>query len=219
MVPNAKGVTVKIIGVAAQKGGAGKSTIAAHLSILADRDASPALLIDCDPQGSLVLWHRLRKADTPLLAKGDIARLPEILKAAESDNVKWCIVDTAPHAQGAIATIMRHADLTIIPTRPAIFDLGAIETTIEQARSVKAHALVVLNAVPPRRGFSRPALESEARDVLRGFNATVWEGVLSHRANYGHALAGGQSVDELEPGGAAAQEIGSLWKTLLERLV
>ena len=64
-----------VIGIAAQKGGAGKSTLATHLAIHADRDQSPALLVDMDPQGSLVLWHRLRQADTPVLVKADVRTL------------------------------------------------------------------------------------------------------------------------------------------------
>lgn len=209
---------MKVIGVAAQKGGSGKSTLAAHLSVLADREASPALLVDCDPQGSLSLWHRLRSSETPLLAKSDLARLPEILAAARDEKVSWCIVDTAPHAQGAIGAIMKLADLTIIPTRPAVFDLGAIETTLAQAQAAKARSLVVLNAVPPRRMFGRPTIEVEARQVLAGFGATVWDGVISHRANFAHALAGGQAVDEMEPGGSAAQEIGALWSAIKKEL-
>ncbi|WP_279483949.1 AAA family ATPase [Aureimonas sp. SK2] len=207
-----------IIGIAAQKGGAGKSTIAAHLAILADRDASPALLVDTDPQGSLVLWHRLRSAETPILAKAEAKTLPEILEAAKDHKVKWCIVDSAPHAASAISAVMKVADLVLIPSRPSAFDLGAIEPTLRQAEAMRARSLVVLNAVPPRRGFGRTTVEMEARAVLDSYSARVWSGSITQRAAFSSAISGGMSVDELEPGGAAAQEIGALWTTIKDEL-
>lgn len=203
-----------VIAVAAQKGGSGKSTLAAHLAIHADRDASPALLIDMDPQGSLALWHRLREAETPILAKADLRTLADVLDAAKGHNVKWCIVDSAPHAQADIAAVMKAADLTLIPSRPAAFDLGAIEPTLRQAEAMRARALVVLNAVPPRRGFGRTTAETEARAVLQSYGATMWDRVITQRAAFSNAIAGGLSVDEMEPGGAAALEIAALWETV-----
>lgn len=207
-----------VIGIAAQKGGSGKSTLAAHLAIHADRDATPALLVDMDPQGSLVLWHRLRQAETPILARADIRTIGEVLEAARSHNVKWCIVDSAPHAQSDIAAVMKAADLTLIPSRPAAFDLGAIEPTLRQAEAMRAKAMVVLNAVPPRRGFGKTTAEIEARAVLDSYGATIWDRSLTQRAAFSSAIAGGLSVDELEPGGAAAQEIGALWQAVKSEL-
>lgn len=207
-----------VIGIAAQKGGAGKSTLAAHLAIHADRDASPALLVDMDPQGSLSLWHRLRSAETPILAKADMRTLAEVLEAAKEHKVKWCIVDSAPHAESAIAAVMKAADIVIIPSRPATFDLGAIEPTLRQAEAMRANTMVVLNAVPPRRGFGRSTIESEARAVLESYGARVWDRVITQRAAFSSAIAGGMSVDELEPGGAAAQEIGALWQSVKKEL-
>src|SRR5579862_4904544 len=46
-----------VIAVASQKGGSGKTTIAAHLAVRADAvDHGPVVLIDTDPQGSLAAW-------------------------------------------------------------------------------------------------------------------------------------------------------------------
>lgn len=207
-----------VIGIAAQKGGAGKSTLAAHLAIHADRDSSPALLVDTDPQGSLALWHKLRQAETPILAKTDVAGLPEVLQAARDHNVKWCIVDSAPHAASAIAAVMKAADLIIIPSRPATFDLGAIEPTLRQAEAMQSRSMVVLNAVPPRRSFGRTSVENEARAVLDSYGARVWDKVITHRIAYSSAIAGGMAVDELEPGGAASGEIAALWATVKHEL-
>jgi MinD superfamily P-loop ATPase len=61
---------------------------------------------------------RLRAADTPVLAKADLRTLAKVLEAAKEHKVKWCIVDSAPHAESAIAAVMKAADIVIIPVAP-----------------------------------------------------------------------------------------------------
>ena len=66
----------RVIVVACQKGGAGKTTVAAHLAVQACRAGhGPAVLVDTDPQGSLGEWRSARKGDAPALATADLADL------------------------------------------------------------------------------------------------------------------------------------------------
>ncbi len=45
---------MRILTIASQKGGAGKTTLAAHLAVEAERaGAGPVAVVDTDPQGSL----------------------------------------------------------------------------------------------------------------------------------------------------------------------
>ena len=55
---------MKTIVIASQKGGSGKTMLAAHLAVEAER-AGDTWLIDTDRQATLSLWHERRKADTP----------------------------------------------------------------------------------------------------------------------------------------------------------
>src|SRR6266496_3144369 len=65
-----------VIVVACQKGGSGKTTIAAHLAVQAGRvGQGPAILVDTDPQGSLGEWRSARKDDAPALATAKLADL------------------------------------------------------------------------------------------------------------------------------------------------
>jgi chromosome partitioning protein len=49
--------SMRIIVVASQKGGSGKTTISGHLAVEAERNGhGPVAVIDTDPQGSLAHW-------------------------------------------------------------------------------------------------------------------------------------------------------------------
>ena len=47
---------MKIISVVSQKGGAGKTTIATNLAVLAERAGHPTVLLDLDPQATAAKW-------------------------------------------------------------------------------------------------------------------------------------------------------------------
>jgi chromosome partitioning protein len=205
---------MKVIALASRKGGSGKSSIAVHLSVLADREAPPALLVDLDPQGSATFWHSIRQAETPLLIAGKPDELPRIIGAAERGGVEWIILDTPPHETSGLAVIMRQADLVLIPTRPAPFDLAAAAATVRMVKELRKPMLAVLNAGPPKRGPLEASLLTEARKVLAALDVPIWDGALAGRAAFLHALTIGAAVSEFAPGETADYEITALWRTV-----
>jgi chromosome partitioning protein len=57
---------MKTIVISSQKGGGGKTTLTALLSVEAERAGDgPAWLIDTDQQGTLSQWHERREAEKP----------------------------------------------------------------------------------------------------------------------------------------------------------
>lgn len=72
---------MKTILITSQKGGSGKTTLAAHLAVEAQRDGkSQVFIIDTDKQGTLSLWHERREAETPQRADLPFSRLADGLK-------------------------------------------------------------------------------------------------------------------------------------------
>src|SRR6516225_4604954 len=62
------GAQMRILASAAHKGGVGKTTLAAHLAVEAERvGAGPVVLLDTDPQESLTDWHKVRVGNRPTL--------------------------------------------------------------------------------------------------------------------------------------------------------
>lgn len=204
-----------VILIATQKGGAGKSTLAAHFGALADAEGK-TLLIDADPQGSLSFWYKRRSAETPILAKATAENLPATLDAARADDIAWCIIDSAPHNAPLQASLMSRASVTVIPVRPGPFDLDAARATLDMARSLKAPIACIINAAPPITRESETSIVAEARAYLTQIGAPVLPGQVSQRASLSHALITGQAVTEYDPDSRAAGEIAAMWRAVSE---
>jgi chromosome partitioning protein len=198
------------IGFLAQKGGAGKTTLAVHLAVL----AGDALLVDLDPQRSTAEWWESRQFELPELAVGEPSDLATALAASPR---AWKLVDTAPHAAEAARIVAAAVDLAVIPTRPGILDLRAIRATVEIVRAAGARAVIVLNACPPARGAAEASVTAEARQVLTTYQLTVAPVAIIQRAALSHALNDGRAVTEFEPDGKAAEELRNLWRWISEQ--
>lgn len=118
---------MKTIVIAAQKGGAGKTTLARNLAVAASQDGRDVLCLDLDPQGSLRAWWEGRDADAPSMLDRDPA--PDVIRAAlnaAQAQFDLCIIDTPPAAPEWLAEALGAADLVLIPVRPSPDDLRAV---------------------------------------------------------------------------------------------
>lgn len=119
-------------------------------------------------------------------------------------------IDTAPHATDAALAAAEAADLVLIPCRAGILDLRAIGTTARAVKLAGKSAYVVLNAMPPRA----PNVLTDARAAVAVHGLEVAPVTMQQRAAYAHALTAGQTAQEYEPIGKAADEIGRLYTWL-----
>lgn len=199
---------MKTIVILSQKGGTGKTTLALHLAVAAEAAGHTAAVIDLDPQSSAGGWGDSRKAEAPTVAIAHAPRLASILEAAAANGVALALVDTAPHSQGDAMAAAQSADAILIPCRPGILDLRAISATVQIVRLSGKPAAVVLNACPPQGRV----IADEAAQAVEGYGIEVAPVRLTQRAAFAHALASGQTAQEYEPDGKAAEEIRRLYE-------
>ena len=103
------------------------------------------------------------------------------------------------------------SDLILVPCRPGILDLRAIGSTARIVKVAGKPAFVVLNAAPPHA----PRLIEDARTAVATHGLKVAPVVIAQRAALAHSLTVGQTAEEYEPGGKAAEEIAALFAWLL----
>jgi len=204
---------MNVLVFASRKGGSGKSTLAAHLASYIAGPSRRTLLIDNDPQGSLSLWHKIRNQEH-LGLRHNVRDLGEALKQAKRDGYEWVLVDTPPNKSSIVAESIKHATLVIIPTRPSLFDIAALQDTVQIARELRKPYAAVINAAPPKRGETEAPVVADARGALNALKVPVWSGQITHRPELSLSLATGEGAKEYEPDSHGAEEMQRLWTAL-----
>ena len=205
---------MKIISLAAQKGGVGKTTVAVNLAVAAQLAGIKTALFDLDPQESAAAWSDLRADELPHVEPISARRLPAALEAAKAAGFGLAILDTPPAAGEQAAEAVTRADLALIPCRPSLIDLEAIKRTAQLITATGRPGLVVLNAAPPTASH----LLDDARQLAEATGLQVARAVLRERSAYKAAWPHGQGVCEYEPESKAAAEIDALLNVMLESL-
>jgi len=203
---------MKTIAVISQKGGAGKTTIAVHLSVAAEQRGLKTALFDLDPQASAASWSDKRSTPSPAVVSAQAPRLSSLLEQAAAQEADLVIIDSAPNADTASLAAAKAADFILIPCRPAAFDLDAIGTTLSLAVVAGKPAYVVLNAVPPQG-----KLAEEARETLSKAGIRVADLVLHHLVAFSHSVNDGRTAQEYDPKSKAANEIALLMAWIMKQ--
>jgi chromosome partitioning protein len=196
----------KVITVAQQKGGAGKTTVSAHIAVALSQKGNRVAVVDIDPQGSLTYWHKIREE---ALGEGytglTFATVSGWRVASEISRLKktvdYIVIDSPPHTETEARTAIRGADLVILPVQPSPTDLWATKATLDLAKAERVPVKVVMNRVPAN---SRLAVTIAAE--LPEISATT----LGNRVLFASSLMEGRTATELEPSSTAAKEIKAL---------
>jgi len=200
---------MKVITIASQKGGAGKTTLTVHLAIAAIGRGLSVRVFDGDPQGSAGVWASVR-GDSELVRSVQPRQLAEALKVAKKDRIDLVLIDAPPAAGPESADLIASADLVLIPVRPSVFDLAAAQKTVNLVKLDQSDALLVISAAPLRA----PEI-AMAREALAGSGVPVAKTVIHDRRPFSRAIQTGRAVNEFEPKGKAANEIDQLLSEVL----
>jgi len=199
----------QVITIAQQKGGSGKTTLAANLAVAFARAGKRVALLDTDPQGSLGRWFMTRRA-----AMGDDSGLDfgtasawgvsyECEKLRRGNDI--VLVDTPPKIDADLRPALREADLVLVPVATSHLDLWATESVLELARREGRPAMIVLNRTAPRARLTADIAGLIADQALRRA-----ETALGNRVAYAEALGHGRSVAETGRSRPAKDEVAAL---------
>ncbi|NBX85952.1 MAG: ParA family protein [Proteobacteria bacterium] len=177
-----------VITVAQQKGGVGKSTLAAHLAVAFAQQGYSTMLFDTDPQGTCTHWHAQRKSpDIGLVATSGWRLTRDLSMAREANDV--IIIDTPPHAEMDIKVSVRAADLVLVPIQPSPADVWAVKETFNTIAGESRQCMVVMNRVVHRANITE-----EVRQKLQTLDIPVAEVELGNRVLFAASMESGLTV-------------------------
>ncbi|ELS05119.1 ATPase involved in chromosome partitioning [Xenococcus sp. PCC 7305] len=206
------------IGILNQKGGAGKTTIALHLSHALALRNYQVMLVDADPQGSSRDWAMARESDAPFSVIGLDRPIihKEIAKLAKGYD--YVIIDGAPRVSDLTRSAILAADFILIPIQPSPLDIWAAHSVVELIQEAEIYKPNLIARFVINRKIVNTAIAKEAVDVLQEYPYPVLTAAISQRIAFAESLNIGSTVLETAPKTIAASEINALVDELLQTI-
>ncbi|XAZ81833.1 ParA family protein (plasmid) [Fibrella sp. ES10-3-2-2] len=198
---------MKIITVAHQKGGVGKTTLALNLAFYL-KDIKRVGIVDTDLQGSV------QGLDT--LLDGITLVSYEALQEGTYPELDIIIIDTPPYLTNRLNDLFSISDFVLVPTKVSYLDAMALKATmamLQQSQQERSDlkAGIVLNMVKPRTSMNR-----EIKDILDAYPIPTLTTRIHERVSYIRSVVAGGIV-QLEDT-KAHEEMADLAEEIIDQL-
>lgn len=205
---------MRVLTMAAQKGGAGKTTLATSLAVAAIQDGEIVVAVDLDPQGSLREWSERREASDIVFQAVEASGLAALLKRLrDHGKTTLVVIDTAGVIGPDVTVALQNADLALLPVRPSLLDLTATRRTAERLDALKRPYAFVLNQT---QAAASARVEDAAEALIE--IGPIYPGSIALRTDHLDAMAMGLGVTEWRPKAPAAEEVVELWQWVKGKL-
>jgi chromosome partitioning protein len=207
-----------IIAVAGRKGGVGKSTIAGNLAAELAAMGRSVIVLDADPQHSLVAWaaqgEGMLSGCVEKVKGGDAGALRSRARAAE-EAADIVLIDTPPGMPDIAYQAALVADLVLLPCGPSPLDLFSVK----EALSLSLKARAERRAKRPRIRFV-PSKVLMNTNLGRGLSSSLEEmgkkvlPAIGQRIVVAEAVMSGLTVCEYAPNSVSRMEFKELAKAV-----
>jgi len=214
----------KVIALAGQKGGIGKTTVSILLACELYARGREVAILDADPQGSSLGFAQA--AAEKNLAHPDVypmathtLHLPDnkdMQRARRSHDI--LIIDCPPKHDSVQVSALMACDLALFPCGPSTPDIWGMSHSaglLRRCRKLRPEmdAAVVLTRLPQHTVIAR-----QAKMVFTTFEIPALQANLSRLVSYEEFMDTGQSIAVYAPESAAAREVVALTDEVLKRL-
>ncbi len=194
----------QIITFAQQKGGAGKTTVLAHLAVAWAAEGRRIALVDLDPQKSLTRWAGFRAdPELGLIESRDYRATSDLRAAARTHDL--VLVDSPGAASTLLDAALRESTLVIAPCQPSVLDIWAIQSVCEAAERQRTPLRILLNRLPPRITSIQEVLKT-----LGPRTELLLDNCLGNRVAFSQAVLNGHTAPEIARRSIAAKEVSAL---------
>ena len=208
----------KVITIAQQKGGTGKTTLAVHLALAFIKYHNlKVAIIDTDPQGSLGKWYIIRSEKN--ISNNNLTFKTASLWGAqyESKTLKKdhdiVIIDTPPKIESDARPSIESADLVLIPITASHVDFWATGAIVEIAKKANKKILIQIN-----RANQRSKLISKTNDFIKSLDILSTKTIIGHRQIYAASMGEGKTAVEKQKKSIAIEEIKQLSEQILSEV-
>jgi chromosome partitioning protein len=202
---------MKVISLVTQKGGSGKSTLCVSLAVAAQEAGHSVCILETDRQATVTQWAAARQGRPPEVAQVAADKLEAIVGRLNRAGIDFAFIDTPGIDSPGTALAIRLSDLCLIPCRPSPADLRGMAPTLAAIHRLERDFAFVLNQTPPK--------SYRVRDTAEGLKVLgmLAEVNLVMRNDHQDAIGAGRGVTEVNPEGAAADEMRRLWVWIDQR--
>jgi chromosome partitioning protein len=167
----------KIITLAHQKGGVGKTTLTLNLAYSMQEQLNIAV-IDLDIQGSI---SQLK----PLIENVSIDIISGIdLNTIQSLPYDVVIIDTPPYLSSELPAVFNVSDLVIIPTKAGLVDLLAIRATIALLKKAKEERSNLVFSILFNMVKNNSTITAEIKELIDAYQTPVLSTRVSDKISF-----------------------------------
>jgi len=171
----------KIITVAHQKGGVGKSTLTLNLGLLFQTKLRTAI-IDTDLQGSLV---DLKNMNLTILNNIQTKDIPIL-------DFELILIDTPPYLSDILRDLLQVSDFVLLPTKAGFFDAMAIHSTLSLIHEVKLKNKNLKSGIVLNMIKNRSSITKELKSLFQNHHTPLLNTVIHDRVSFTRSpLTGG----------------------------
>lgn len=195
----------KFLTINSLKGGTAKSTLTLNLFYYYQSTGLNCGIIDGDLQGSLT--DLATKKELPLISRGDFDNWDEITNISDMDMV---LIDTGPYmVEQETVEIFRISNFVLMPVKASIFDIQALNATIEQYDLAATTNADLKAAIILTQGIHSTGLNEELRNEVKNYSLPVLATEMRNRVDYARSLGADQGIFSTE-NSKAIQEIKTI---------
>jgi len=188
-----------IVALLNQKGGVGKTTLATHIAGELAWRGQHVILLDADPQGSLLDWTQRRNQQGLPRLFSTVGLARETLHSevpALARQANHIIIDGPPRIAALARSALLAADLVLIPVQPSPYDLWASDEMVTLIREAQVFRPTLADAFVINPRVVRTVIGSEARQALTGQPFPALRAEVRQRIVFADSVATGRLVRE-----------------------
>ena len=210
-----------VLTLAHQKGGVGKSTLAANLCGWFRDAGYNCALVDTDPQGSLThlltaFGAQVGREAVPLFRRGEFDTYGELADKLRPYDV--AVIDTPPYLSRELMDVLAISHAAIVPCKASPLDSLAVRQTMDHINEIRRTqnpsliAVVVMTMVIAGTEFTE-----QIKTHLAASGLVVLQAQIGNRVAYARSLIKGNSV-KADDGKKAWAEIDALGAEIVSLL-